>query len=237
MRQKAGIFLSLLFIAFPASAAKLATSPVRIDLSGRKPTAILSVLNEGNTSSIIDVTPVSWHQKENEDVYETTKDLLAVPALFELGPGEKQMVRIGLRKPPEVDNERAYRIYLNEVPDESVSKEGTIRVLLRIGIPVFVLPNRPAVSTLEWKASCVKGKLRLEGTNVGNVNARILGLSLKRQADKKELAQLKSAGTLLAGAERSWEFGVSECPTERSMIELLAETAKGPLNAQIMLGK
>jgi len=220
-----------------AYGAKLAIMPVQIDLSTKKPTSIIRVANDGNTRSIIQIDLVSWQQGKEGDMYESTEDLLAVPTLFELEPGEKQLIRIGLRKPPEPDNERAYRLYFAEVPDESVPKEGAVRVLLRIGVPVFVLPNLPATPALEWKASCVKGKLRLAGTNVGNVNTRILGLSLVRSTDKKELAQLKSAGTILAGAERLWEFGVPECLMEGSTIELLAQTLKGPLNAQIMLGR
>lgn len=227
----------LMAIVLPVSAAKITTTPVTFNLSAKKQTAILRVSNEGNTSSLIQIDSMSWIQEKGEDIYEPTEDILAVPALFELRPGEKQLVRIGLRKPPEPDNEHAYRIYLSEVPDQSVSEGAAIRVALRIGIPVFVLPNRPAAPVLEWRASCEKGQFYLKAINVGNANAKIFNLSLKKEGGKKEIEQLKSAGTLLAGTERSWEFGVSECPTEGSLIELLAQTNKGPLNAQIMVGR
>ncbi len=50
------------------------------------------------------------------DLYEATDELVFFPKLLVLKPDESRMVRVGIEGiPPE--KEKAYRIYLEELPD------------------------------------------------------------------------------------------------------------------------
>lgn len=216
-------------------AGTLTTSPVRVDLSEQSATGMLKVVNEGKTRSIIQIDTVSWRQEKGDDLYTPTDDLLALPTLFELEPGERQLVRVGVRKSPESGTERAYRLYLSEVPDKSVPEKKAVRVLLRIGIPVFVHKSEQVASALHWQASCAGGILRLQASNGGKGHARIIKFSLKAKSGKKPLGGVASPSYVLAGAKRIWSLDVATCPAPGSKLALSVKTEEGLLNAQVLL--
>lgn len=231
-----GALLVSLALVLPASAAKISISSVRVDLTKQKPTALLTLTNKGDSKAIMQIDPVSWRQVKGESLYTPTEELLAVPALFELQPGASQLIRVGLRKVPECNKERAYRLYLSELPDASASLPESVHVTLKIGIPVFVHSATPEVSALHWSGSCVKkGELHLEASNSGNAHIRILDLTLKSPESKKQFAKSDLADYILAGTSRSWEIGISSCPEAGRILELSAATDAGPVNAKIIL--
>lgn len=196
---------------------------------------MLTVTNQGDSATIIQADLLSWRQEKGRPLYSPSGDLLVVPPLFELGPGEKQLVRVGMRKAAEPASERAYRLYLGEVPDRSRPKEQTVRVLVRISMPVFVHSPLPEAPALQWRASCAGKRLRLEVANAGNGHAKLLGFTLEERPGKKPLAQRKALNYLLAGTERSWTVEVPECPAAGSTIGLSVQMDEGPLHAQVVL--
>lgn len=223
-------------LALSASAAKLVTSVVRVDLSKDKPTALMTVSNKGDSKTILQIDPVSWHQSKGVDVYEPTEDVLAVPTLFVLKPGESQVIRIGMRKNPDSDKERAYRLFLNELPDAAAAVPDSVRVMLRIGIPLFVHSAVREAHDLQWSAICQHGgKLHLGASNSGNAHIKILDISIKSKESGKSLARSDLADYLLAGTNRSWDIGVSGCPEAGKMLELSVGTDSGAVNAHIPL--
>jgi len=235
MRKGAGAILLGVLSWLPVNAGTLTTTPVRIDLAGHRSTGTLTVVNRGMTRSIIQIDPVAWRQEQGEERYAPTEDLLALPALFELGPGEEQLVRVGLRRPPGTGAERAYRIYLSEIPDQSLPEKEAVHVLLRIGIPVFVHAQPRVSPALRWRASCRRGTFRLQAANGGNGHARIVALAVRDRAGKKPFAETDDAGYILAGAERLWEMEVPKCPPAGSPVALSVTTEEGLLSEQVTL--
>jgi fimbrial chaperone protein len=236
MKKFPGFLLVLCgLLLLQASAAKLQTSPVRLDLSATQKYATLTVTNQGASTTMIQVDPVAWHQENGEDRYAPTQDLLVVPALFELEAGASQLIRIGMREAPERDRERPYRIYVAEIPDASETRSRSVRVMLRIGIPVFIHSPAAEAAKLQWQASCTARTMRLEAANSGNAHVKILILKLRESGSGREVATLKTADYLLPGTTRSWEAEVAKCPARGASIELFAETDEGPLHVPVSL--
>jgi fimbrial chaperone protein len=231
------LLLLNVMLPFPGTAGTLATSPVRIDLDGQKKTSILRVTNKGSASMIVQIDAVSWHQENEKERYSPTQEVLALPALFELKPGEEQFVRVGVRSFPRTDTEQAYRLYLSEVPDQSVPAKESVRVLLRIGIPVFVHTPSHVAPVLRWQASCAGKTLRLQAVNTGSGHAHLLGVTVRKEGEKKVLAGWKVSDYILAGAKRAWSIAVPECPAPKSTFALSVQTEKGLLNEQVVLEK
>src|SRR5712692_6344838 len=97
-------------------AGSLHVSPVRLVLSQAQPTTILTLQNDGDQATVVQLEVMDWSQTDGEDIYTPTTGLLANPPIFTVLPGGTQTVRIGLRRPPDPQRERAYRLYLQEVP-------------------------------------------------------------------------------------------------------------------------
>ena len=58
-----------------------------------------------------------WVQSEDgTDEYESTSDVIAVPPIFSIAPGETQIIRVGLVGGLSPDRELAHRLFLTELP-------------------------------------------------------------------------------------------------------------------------
>lgn len=178
---KAATIAAFLFIlAGPIrnAIASMSVSPVRIDLSNDHDKDVIRVTNSEETAKSYQVEIVAWSQSdERREIYSPTEDLLAVPPLFTLDPGEEQLVRVGLLEPADIDVERSYRMFItelapqNDTGDESVG----INMRLQIGIPVFVAPSQGVpTATLDYVDSKIVGdNLFMRFRNYGNSHVKV----------------------------------------------------------------
>ena len=92
--------------------------------------------------------------------------LVFFPALLSLGPGKERKIRVGSTIPAGAA-ERTYRIFVEELPPARVSKvanAGTqVRVLTKMGVPIFVQPARPEPA----------GRIEMEGSEGGHLRFRV----------------------------------------------------------------
>ncbi len=128
-----------LLLPLCAGAGSLRVGPTRLDLSARRPIAVLEVQNTGDQATLAQLDAFAWTQAGTVDVYDTTNDLVTTPLVIKLGPGETRLVRIGLRAPNQTPVERSYRVYVREVPPAADTESG-LRFAVRIGVPVFATP-------------------------------------------------------------------------------------------------
>jgi fimbrial chaperone protein len=131
--------LAGLACAGPLLAAAITVSPTRIELSAQRPVATLEVRNEGNESVTMQLERTAWTQEGGVDVYSSSAALIATPSVFELAPHGRQVLRVALRDGSPRTEERAYRLYADEVSVSELASSG-LRMALRIGIPVFAVP-------------------------------------------------------------------------------------------------
>ena len=76
--------------------------------------------NKGDTSGYFQVRAFKWRQENNEDIYDTQKEIIASPPFAQIEPGKKQLIRLvrdgsGKVAPKE---EKSYRIFIDEVPQK-----------------------------------------------------------------------------------------------------------------------
>jgi fimbrial chaperone protein len=94
----------------PAMATGFAVKPLRVHLYQGHMTESIVVSNDEAVALSMQIRAYAWSQdEEGQDIYEATDELIFFPKLLVLNPGEKRMVRVGVRgAPPE--SEKAYRI-------------------------------------------------------------------------------------------------------------------------------
>lgn len=231
MRRHFATALLLAVAVFPAvgAAASFRVAPVRVTLSADQPTTAITITANGTTRQTMQLETVVWTQRDGEDIYRPTEDLLVTPPIFELQPGEKRIIRIGLHHAAPASEETAYRLYIREIPPPRQRGAKGVRVALRIGIPVFVLPKDTVQPVLQWRAQRQpQGGLRLELVNRGKAHVQLAELRL-READG-ESSQLIASGAfyLLAGQARQW-FITPEAAARlyRKQLRLLLVTDQG----------
>lgn len=206
------LLLAALSHASIAAAGSLRIDPVRVALSAEQPTATLTIENAGTEAALVHAQLMSWTQPDGIDRYESSRELLVSPAVFELAPGAQQIVRVGLRHPKRDDGEQAYRLFVQEVPRPSATPTG-MRVMLRLGVPVFVAARAADGPRVAWQCRNAGGEVRLEARNVGARHQRLTAVQVIDAATHSVLDQREDLVYLLPSA--TWRLALNRTAAER----------------------
>jgi fimbrial chaperone protein len=214
--------------AVPARAASFSVDPTLIQLSPRASSSLLVVRNESPQAVRLQLSAFSWAQSpEGEMQLQATEDLVFFPALFSLDPGQERKVRVGTTAAFGTV-EKSYRLFLEELPPEPREADGAsaVRVLTRMGIPVFLLPSASQSKAALSGVGLSRGAVAFSLDNTGTVHfvpesVRIVGSS----STGETLIDRKLQGWyVLAGSARHFTLAVPppECSRVRSLaIEVL----------------
>lgn len=211
--RRGGILLALAIWlqAVTAGAADILVDPIRIRLTTPEQREAITVTNRGTDPLVVDVESVSWTQSNGDDRYAPTDELIVNPPVFTVPPGKTQIVRVGLRRPRALETEAPYRIFLREVPTAAVGGRSGLRVLMRIGLPIFVAP-RHSDRRVEWQARIgPDGHLALTAVNSGNVHLQVSEFRIQDSGDKPQVLQSRHTNDyLLPGQTRRWDLGAAK---------------------------
>lgn len=218
-RRFAGAVAAGLVLCWPgaATAARFSVNPTRVLLSAKNTSALLTLCNQSDAPLRLQVTVFSWDQAaEGEMMLADTEDVLCFPGMLVLAPGEERRIRVAVIAPP-ADREKSYRVFIDELPrPEEPGKPGVLRVLTRLGVPVFMAPAvaavRPIVKDFWWEA----GRIGFTVENAGSVHfvpdeliVRAIG------PDGRPIGERKvEAWYILAAGIRRFSLDLSDLPPE-----------------------
>jgi fimbrial chaperone protein len=235
MRAFWRIAAALLMAPLPsgvAVAGSLKVYPVRVMLTAKDPVQTMMIHNDGAEPSRVQLRVYAWRQVNGEDKFDETRDVLANPAQFELPPGGEQIARFGLRTSVGA-TEKAYRVFLEEVPTERPVKAGEVQTLLRISIPIFV-PAPNAKVQLSWRAWPAGPKqMAIAVRNDGAAHAQINRLTLADQGGTPR-GNADLSVYLLPGTSNQILLDVSGPPRAGQSIKLDAVTDQGRISTQLV---
>lgn len=246
---RASLVALIALIGFSTSGAAQANSfqitPLRIALSAQKPIVVVTIRNEGDSASVMQLKLVSWSQNLGVDDYQPTQEVMGTPPIFTVPAGGTQIVRVGLRRPPDGRRELAYRLFLEEIP--GASDKGEVRVVMRFGIPVFVAPALAALAkspkpVLEWRvAAAPQQSIRVEAFNRGENHVQVLGFKLLRTQDSTTVLQHKGMDYLLPAQARFWlltpDQAKDKAPEQLAgtRLKIMAQTDAGDMNGEVAM--
>lgn len=227
----------LLAGAGAARAGSFAVTPVRATLAAGQTVQTLTVRNTGATEAVVQLELLKWSQQDGKDIFEASRDVLATPPLFTLPPQGQQVIRVGLRTPPDATGERSYRLFLTEVPPPPAPGTQGLQIALQISLPVFITPATKASPRLQWRATREGSGLRLSVTNSGMGHVQVTGLRLA-QADGAELVRRSALSDyVLPGQARSWllQPATAVSAATGSRLQLQAQSDAGALTAEVIV--
>ena len=174
----------LLFLCHCTLAASIDVNPVLIDLAPTARSAELRLTNTANEELSVQVDVREWSQDFNGAQQLTdTRDLMAVPPLVTIPPGERQIIRIGHLGAPAPDVERSFRILVTELaPAAQVTQQPGLGMRMRVSIPVFVAPAAAAAEpeiVVEEIRDAPEGARWGVLHNLGNAHAKITQIEIQ----------------------------------------------------------
>lgn len=228
--------LAFALAAATAYAGSYSVSPVRATLSATKKVDALTITNQSDKAAIIQMQLLQWQQQDGKDIYSETQDILATPPVFTVPPNSKQVVRLGLRRAPDSQQELSYRLFLKEVPPPPRPDFQGIQMALQISIPVFVSPPVAVKPALAWRATLASNRtlnLHLHNQGLGHIQISQLRLMT---ADGSVLPSASPiAGYVLPQQQRQWSLNSPPTLVTGAKLHLEAQTDAGTVQADILV--
>lgn len=203
--------LAAICVAPVARAADVSIMPVNVRLDRANDRATVQVQNNGTEPVTMQAEGIRWTRENGQDVDGPTTDLLVNPPIFQLQPGQVQVLRVGLRRPPDLQQEATYRMVLREVPTPRTGADaqvtGAVRVLVALRVPVYVAPNqvRRDASWSVQRAS--SGETVATVTNAGNVHVKVSELRITgANGEVKSMVVPGAQSVVFPGEQRSYRI-------------------------------
>jgi fimbrial chaperone protein len=217
-----------------ATAATFTVDPTQIFLSGRAGSVLLTLRNESTESLRFQLSVFAWSQDASGQMQlEPTEDIVFFPSLLTLKPGETRRVRVGSATTPAA-REKTYRIFVEELPPVERVTDG-VRVLTKMGIPIFVRPAKEVATASLHDLRQQDGTLRFTLTNSGTVHVvpqsiKVRGLAGSSTAFEQDV----NGWYVLAGGRRDFDtaFPKNACAQVTS-IEVDVQFGSGMLHERL----
>jgi fimbrial chaperone protein len=215
----------LLFLgAGRISAAGLNVSPVQLYLKAEESKTLLTLRNDGEETVRFQLQVNTWGEDAKTGMtLGPTEDIVFYPTLVALKPGETHKVRVGTMIPFGA-LERTYRLFIEELPpaEKPAQSRSAVRVLTRVGIPIFVQPTKVLESQTLSAVALGSGSASVELENAGNVHLRVETVRLEGFATGgARLFDREAPGWyVLAGGRKSFTVDVPRdaCARVRKLI-------------------
>jgi fimbrial chaperone protein len=220
MPMMKNFFLFLLLIIIPSNtyAGSFNVVPVKIIFDSNKKIADLRIKNETSEKVTIQLRAYEWLQdEEGKDTYSPTEDLVYFPRIFTLEGDQERRIKIGYDKKPS-NVEKTFRLYLEELPQAVTSGTPQLRVAIKIGMPIFVLPvNKIKASGAIDKVALLKGKVALLVKNKSGVHffVRTIKMIGMDSSGNTVLTSTKKGWYLLANGRASYSLDITEDTCQR----------------------
>ena len=234
-----GFALLLLTFLCTAFGGTFEVNPIRVDLTASGRSAALTVRNSGSEQVVVQISVMAWSQEQGRDLLSTTEDILISPPIATIQPDREQVIRIGLRRAPDVKKELSYRLFVQEVPPPPAPGFQGLQVALRIGLPVFVQPREgPARALLNWDAQ-LRGSdsvnLKLQNNGTGHI--QVSQIELAMPPETAPLAEHSSLVYVLPGQSHEWDLKLRHNRVKKTdRVQLKVSTDAGVVNTEIDLG-
>jgi fimbrial chaperone protein len=227
--------LCLLMASSGAIAQSLSVMPVNIQMAPKQMATTLTVINQGPAETSVQIRAFSWKQVNGVEQLTQSEDVQVSPPIATIAPGATQIVRLVLRRAPQ-GSEATYRILLDQIPPAAES--GTVRVALRLSIPVFALPNARTASLVKYRVENKDGVATLVATNGGTRHETLRNVTLSNSQGIDLKPAANASPYILAGATRSWPIPMGAggvAPAAGSMLRLNGVGNAGPVNEVVTI--
>jgi fimbrial chaperone protein len=198
-----------------AAAATFTVEPTQIYLSARTSSVLLTLRNDSKETLRFELSAFKWTQSPaGEMQLESTDDVVFFPALLTLAPGESRRVRVGHATNLEA-REKTYRIFVEELPPLA-QPAGGVRVLTKMGIPIFLRPAKETATATLTGLGHQDGKLRFTLLNDGTVHFVPKEIRVRGIRDSATAFENRLEGWyVLAGGRRDFEMATPEADCSR----------------------
>lgn len=202
-----------------AWASTFKVAPIKVYLTAQSPTALLTLTNTTDQALRFQISAFSWSQSRNGELeLQPTDNIVFFPALLSLKAGEERNVRVGFTGQTAHAVEQSFRIFFEELPAADASSDSSgaqIKVLTKMGIPIFVTPKGSAPQVVMEAVSWKERSLGFTVENRGNSHFTIRSVKVtgRDQSGSTIFSRQYEGWYVLSGGTREYVASVDpeEC--------------------------
>jgi fimbrial chaperone protein len=212
---------ALLLAPHGASASNFTVSPTQVNLSATATSALVTLRNSSKVPLRFEVTLASWSEDERGNmVLNPSPHVTFFPKLIELAGGASRNIRIGITAGVARDVEQSFRLFIEELPDQSAPRANVVALRTKVGIPVFARPEKPLRTAVIESITVESGKVLARVRNTGNLHVSVDTISVKGTGGSGPTFTKEGPGWyVLPGATRIFEVPMTatECRATTSV--------------------
>ena len=229
----------LALLASPsAHAASITITPVGVAVTVPDKAGNVSLINNSETATRVQIRIFRWKQVEGKEVLEQTRDVVASPPVASIPPGAKYTLRLARIAAAPVTGEESYRLIIDELPPPIDPKAGAsgVQLLLRASIPAF-FSTRDAKPDVQWRAWSAGGKLHVSATNKGSRHLKLTDFAIEGPSGATRIIATGSNAYVLPGATLAYESaeGAPGYPVGTQVTVLAAKGTPDAVRAPLVL--
>ena len=220
-------FFSLVscFLSSFSIAAGFVITPMSLSLSVQKSIAPLSLINNTEETLVVHTELFDWQRALNKDSSTPTHEAIVSPPIAIVAPHTTQVFRVGLWQAESSvkEKERYFHLYLIPVGAQSKVLNKSLKIQMRLGIPVYLAPTKPVAQIVTKQISSKKKNVVVTLGNTGNAHAKIINLSVVAKGSKKVLGNKNINENIFPGESKQWEVALNNGSTTGYDIKVLTD--------------
>lgn len=228
-RRLAAILVALILPAHTL-AEGLRVTPVLIEVVAPGSASVMTLRNEGRTPMTVQARVYRWTQQGGTERLERTTDVVVSPPAVQLAPGATQTVRVLRTARTAPRGEEAYRVVVNEVPDQSRRQSGAVAFATELRIPAFFGAANLRMPEVAWTLQQSGNATWLTAVNRGDSRLRLSDLQL-RGATGAKVTHPGLLGYVLGGTTMQWP--VAAAGSLGATARMTASTNVGPVDVGV----
>ena len=191
--------------------------------------------NQGPSPIDAQIRVYRWSLVNGEEKLEPTDDVVASPPAASIAAKAEYITRIVRVSKRPLQGEESYRLLVDQLPDPSQQKNGTVNLLVRYSIPVFFGAADKKSPALAWSLAKNGDKVVLTAHNSGDRRLRISALHLRDAKGKTVSFGAGLAGYALGQSTKRW---TSSAPgfAASGPTTISAQSDTGPILAVAPIG-
>ena len=219
----------------PAGAGSLQVEPVLVDITAPGAASTVTLRNEGTTPIDAQIRVYRWSIVNGKEKLDPTDDVVASPPSVTLTPKGQYIARIVRVSKQPVAGEESYRLLVDQLPDLSQQRNGSVNLMVRYSIPVFFGASNKKNPTVAWSIATNGDKVTLTARNSGDRRLRISALTLKNDSGKSISFGSGLAGYALGQSAMSWTVPRHGFAAN-GPVSVVAQSDGGPIQAVASIG-
>jgi fimbrial chaperone protein len=178
--KKLSYFLILMSLPYLSWAGSFYIVPTKGELSEDSNYIVFEVKNTSENTSAIQIQAMSWEIQNGEDVVKPTKDIIATPVIVNIKPNTKQIIRVGLNRNPDKEEELFYKLLIKEIPRLKKTEINETQITVEFSIPIILKANENTKTNLNIKTAILPNEtLSLEIENQGKKHEILKSVVIK----------------------------------------------------------